>query len=128
MSTDTASSIYTIPPMNTEERHIINDIARKITKATDPEKINDLITDHGEAFGFLPTAKLNRLNKIDGYRFYKRCGQTYFSKKTDGAKRDIAEIQQDIIRLQSEVKGMKSDITELKETLTGILQHLKIIG
>jgi hypothetical protein len=117
MSDDNASVISSTVPVNSEQRRIIKEMERKIIKTTDPEKIKDLLTDYDDVFQVMPTSKLNRINKIDGYKFYKRGGQTYFSKKSESFK----ECQQEILQL-------KSDMNEIKETLTGILQHLKIIG
>jgi hypothetical protein len=119
MSVDDAPSMTSsIIPLNTEQRRQIEELERKIIRASDADKMNDLINDYGELFDFIPTAKLNHLHKIDGHKFYKRASQTYFSKKSEGTKEAIA-------RHECQIKEITDDVAQIKDVMnvfTKILQ------
>jgi hypothetical protein len=102
-----ASSVI---PLNPDQRRQVHELERKIIKAADSDKMNDLINDFGELFELIPTAKLNRLHKIEGHRFHRTHGQTYFSKKSAGAKEAIAKLELDV-----------KELTEVIQSITKIL-------
>jgi hypothetical protein len=122
MSVDETASMFTSSAsMNVEQRRQIKDLTRRIGKADDAIKMNDLINEYSELFELIPTAKLSKLHKVSGYMFYKRSNQTYFSKQPMSPKTAITE-------LQAEVTALKRDVDEIKSTLTQILTMLHVVG
>jgi hypothetical protein len=114
---DNISTTGSTYQLNSDQRRLIKELERKITKATDYERMNDLINDCSELFDLIPTSKLNRLHKIDGYKFYKRSNQTYFSKKSNATKVSIGELREEVDRINSHLTELSGTLTELSKML-----------
>jgi hypothetical protein len=114
---DNLSTTGSTYQLNSEQRRLIKELERKITKTTDYDRMNDLINDFCELFDLIPTSKLNRLHKIDGYKFYKRSNQTYFSKKSNATKLSINELRAEVDRVNSGLAELGDTLTELSKIL-----------